>query len=164
MALPPIDTIRHLLERLRANDVTWFREKYKSGDLNWLKDHLPGDGFSKLGGQLEAGNLDGLRNALPEVPGLTELPGVGALLGGLGGVGAAGAAAASKLGGAVTGGASKATGAAADAARRTTTATTTMVSGDGNRKKGLAWLIPVVLIVAALAALGLTKCKNDDDE
>ena len=147
--LPPIDTIRHLLERLRANDISWFRERYKSGDLAWLEDHLPAGEYAKLGADFEAGNLDRLRGLLPGIPGLRELPGIGTLLGGLGG-----------LGGAVAGAAG--IGAMRDRAATGTTRITTPVADNENRRKPIAWLIPVAILAALAAILGLTQCNKDD--
>ena len=54
MELPPIGELRHLLDRLKSNDIAWFRESFKNGKFAWLKDRLPGDGYETLGKKIEA--------------------------------------------------------------------------------------------------------------
>jgi uncharacterized surface protein with fasciclin (FAS1) repeats len=146
-SLPPLDTIKHLLERLKANDVAWFRERYKAGDLAWLKDRLPAGGYEKLGERIEAGDLGWLRERIATLPGM-NIPGLDLGSFGLGSVGSAAGA----VGGVATGALKGAvgTGAAGAAAMAT------------GRKRGL-WFIPILLLAAIVAALLLKQCNNDDD-
>ncbi len=70
--LPPIETLRHLLARLKANDIAWFGDRYRAGDLAWLQDRLPAGDHVELGRRLEAGDLNFLRLRLSKL----DLPGV----------------------------------------------------------------------------------------
>ncbi len=142
-SLPSLDTIKHLLERLKANDVAWFRERYKAGDLAWLKDRLPAGGYEKLGERIEAGDLGWLRERIATLPGM-NIPGLDLGSFGLGNVGNVGGVATGALKGAATLGTA---GAAAAV---------------GGRKRGL-WFIPILLLAAIVAALLLKQCSNDDD-
>ena len=65
--LPPIETLRHLLARLKANDIAWFGDRYRSGDLAWLQDRLPAGDYVELGRRLEAGDLNFLRLRLSKL-------------------------------------------------------------------------------------------------
>ena len=135
-SLPSLDTITHLLERLKANDVAWFRERYKAGDLAWLKDRLPAGGYEKLGERIEAGDLGWLRERIATLPGM-NIPGLDYAAFGLGNVGG------------VATGAMKGAAAAGAAAAMT-----------AGRKRGL-WLIPVAILAVIVATLGLSQCNND---
>ncbi len=120
--------------------MAWFRERYKAGDLAWLKDRLPAGGYEKLGERIDAGDLGWLRERIATLPGM-NMPGLD-----LGSFGLANA------GGVATGamkGAAAAAGAGSAAA---------MAAG---RKRGL-WLIPVAILAVIIATLGLSKCGNDD--
>ncbi len=70
--LPPIETLRHLLARLKANDIAWFGDRYRAGDLAWLQDRLPDGDYVELGRRLEAGDLNFLRLRLSKL----DLPGI----------------------------------------------------------------------------------------
>lgn len=150
--LPSLDTIKHLLERLKANDVAWFQERFKAGDLAWLKDRLPDGGYEKLGERIEAGDLGWLRERLPNLPGM-NLPGLDFASFGLGKAGAAVGAVTGAVGSAGTalkGATVGAAGAGAAAA---------MSAG----RKRYLWLLPVALLAVIIASLGLKNCGNDDD-
>jgi uncharacterized surface protein with fasciclin (FAS1) repeats len=147
-SLPPLDTIKHLLERLKANDVAWFRERYKAGDLAWLKDRLPAGGYEKLGERIEAGDLGWLRERIATLPGM-NIPGLNLASYGLGGVGSAAGAVSGVATGALKG--AVGAGAAGSAAAMAT-----------GRKRGL-WFIPILILAAIIAALLLKQCGNDDE-
>ncbi len=168
MNMPPIGELRHLLDRLKSNDIAWFRDSFKSGKLAWLKDHLPGDGYEKLGERIEAGDLGHVKSVLGGI----DLPGVD-LFKGIGGAGAAAAAAATGAVGAAASGAMKGgigaakgasdalkggVGSAKGAVGSTASAATGIV--DRKRKGGLLWLLPL-LIAAVILALVLSKCNKD---
>ncbi len=168
MELPPIGELRHLLDRLKSNDIAWFRESFKSGKFAWLKDHLPGDGYETLGKKIEAGDLGYVKSAL----GGLKLPGVD-LFSGLGAGAVAGAAG---LAGAATGALKGGAGAATGALKGGVGAASGAVKGgagalkgaavsanDDRKKKGAMWLIPAAILGAVLLGLGLTQCNKDDD-
>jgi uncharacterized surface protein with fasciclin (FAS1) repeats len=147
-SLPPLDTIKHLLERLKANDVAWFRERYKAGDLAWLKDRLPAGGYEKLGERIEAGDLGWLRERIATLPGL-NIPGLDLGSFGLGNIGGAAA------------GAAGAAGVATGALKGATSLGTAGAAAVGSRKRGL-WFIPILLLAAIAAALLMKQCNKDD--
>jgi uncharacterized surface protein with fasciclin (FAS1) repeats len=151
-SLPPLDTIKHLLERLKANDVAWFRERYKAGDLAWLKDRLPAGGYEKLGERIEAGDLGWLRERIATLPGM-NIPGLDLGSMGLGNVGSV-----ANVGGAAAG---AATGALKGAASLGTAGAGAAAAAVGGRKRGL-WFIPIVLLAAIAAALLMKQCNKDD--
>ena len=119
MDTPNPDTLKHIVDRLKANDIAWFKDRFKAGDFAWLKDRLPEGGYTKLGEKIEAGDLAYVRTIFGglDVPGFANLSGAKAAV--------AGAAAA---GGAVLKGAG-ATGAAASKAAQG------VVINDDQRKK-----------------------------
>jgi uncharacterized surface protein with fasciclin (FAS1) repeats len=159
MELPPIGELRHLLDRLKSNDIAWFRESFKSGKFAWLKDHLPGNGYETLGKKIEAGDLGYVKSAL----GGLKLPGVD-LFSGLG-AGAAGAVAgAAGIAGAATGALKGGVGAASGAVKGGAGALkgAAVSANDDRKKKGAMWLIPAAIIGAVLLGFGLTKCNKDD--
>ena len=166
--LPNLSEVRHLVDRLKANDVPWFRERYRNGDLAWLRDRLPSGDYDELGRRLEAGDLDWLRGRLAGID-MSAVPGASELLKGLVPLGAAGAAIGG-LAGAANGAAGSAVGAATGSARRATGAVTSGAAGmagpagdhkNDNKRKALLGLIPL-LIIAGLIILALNKCGNDD--
>jgi transforming growth factor-beta-induced protein len=169
MELPPIGELRHLLDRLKSNDIAWFRESFKSGKFAWLKAHLPGDGYETLGKKIEAGDLGYVKSAL----GGLKLPGVD-LFSGLGAGAVAGAAGvAGAAAGALKGGAGSATGAlkggvgaASGAVKGGTGALkgAAVTVNNDRKKKGAMWLIPAAILGAVLLGFGLTKCNKDDDK
>ena len=156
MELPPIGELRHLLDRLKSNDIAWFRESFKSGKFAWLKNHLPGDGYDTLGKKIEAGDLGYVKSAL----GGLNLPGVD-LFNGLSTGAAAGVAG---IAGAATGALKGGVGAASGAAKGnagTLKGAAVTVNND-RKKKGAMWLIPAAILGAVLLGFGLTKCNKDD--
>ena len=165
MELPPIGELRHLLDRLKSNDIAWFRESFKNGKFAWLKDRLPGDGYETLGKKIEAGDLGYVKSTL----GGLKLPGVD-LFSGLGAGAAAGAAAgvagvagiAGAASGALKGGVGAASGAVKGGAGALKGAAAT-VNNEG-KKKGAMWLIPAAILGAVLLGLGLTQCNKDDND
>jgi transforming growth factor-beta-induced protein len=167
MELPPIGELRHLLDRLKSNDIAWFRDSFKSGKFAWLKDHLPGDGYETLGKKIEAGDLGHVKSVL----GGLKLPGVD-LFSGLGAGAVAGAAG---IAGAATGALKGGAGAATGALKGGVGAASGAVKGgagalkgaavsvnDDRKKKGAIWLIPAAILGAVLLGFGLTKCNKDD--
>jgi transforming growth factor-beta-induced protein len=159
MELPPIGELRHLLDRLKSNDIAWFRDSFKSGKFAWLKDHLPGDGYETLGKKIEAGDLGYVKSAL----GGLKLPGVD-LFSGLG-AGAAGAVAgAAGIAGAATGALKGGVGAASGAVKGGAGALkgAAVSVNDDRKKKGAMWLIPAAILGAVLLGLGVTQCNKDD--
>ncbi len=77
LALPPIETLQQIQGRLRANDVTWFRDRHRAGDLAWLRDLFPPGVYDELGARVDAGDLDWLRLRLVSIepfkqPGLSS--------------------------------------------------------------------------------------------
>ena len=161
MELPPIGELRHLLDRLKSNDITWFHESFKNGKFAWLKDRLPGDGYETLGKKIEAGDLGYVKTTL----GGLKLPGVD-LFSGLGAGAAAGVAGvagvAGTASGALKGGVGAASGAVKGGAGALKGAAAT-VNNEG-KKKGAMWLIPAAILGAVLLGLGLTQCNKDDKD
>jgi transforming growth factor-beta-induced protein len=144
--MPPIDTLRHIADRLKANDVAWFREKWKAGDFAWLKGRLPDGEYDRIGARIEAGDLGPLRERLAGL----NLPGVGALFSGMGNISGA-------VTGAATGAAAKVGAAGAGAAAAASVVT-------NKNKRGGIWLLLPLLAIAGLLAVLLTQCSNDDDD
>jgi uncharacterized surface protein with fasciclin (FAS1) repeats len=72
LASPPTETLRHLQDRLRANDVPWFLDRYRCGDLAWLRDHVPPGAYDEMGERIDAGDLDWLRLRLAGLPQFTQ--------------------------------------------------------------------------------------------
>lgn len=147
-----------LRSRIDANDIGWFKERYRSGDLAFLRGRLPAGAYEELGKKVEAGDLGWVQN---------QLSGAG-FLGGL-------ANQATSLGGATAGIAMGAAGAPAGAMGAASgfpggaaNAGTTLVAPppqEERKGRGAAWLwiIPVIAAVA-IAALALRACGNSDDE
>jgi uncharacterized surface protein with fasciclin (FAS1) repeats len=154
--LPSLDTLRHILDRLKANDISWFKDQFAQGKFAWLKDRLPAGEFEKIESKVQAGDLTSLKGALSNVdlPGMDLFKGLGlgAAAAGVGaGVGAVGAGAAAMAGkglGGVKGAAGGVTGAASGVV-------------DAGKKKIPAWLYAVPVIAAiALLALLLKGCGS----
>ena len=139
-----------LRSRIDANDVGWFRERYRTGDLAFLRGRLPAGAYEELGRKVEAGDLGWVHN---------QLSGAG-FLGGLANqAGIVGGATAGAVGGAVAAGSGAWGG--------TVNTGATLVAPpkqEERRTRGATWLwlIPIVagLVIAALA---LRSCGNDDD-
>ena len=136
MTLPPVAVLKHIGDRLKANDIAWFKSRFAAGEFAWLRDHLPEGGYTKLGERIEEGDLAYVRRLLAGL----DLPGFGAAAGGARG-GAAGAA----IGG---------TGKVA--------AIGTVMGQDDRRKKGGIWLLPIALIAALGLGFWLTHLGKDD--
>jgi uncharacterized surface protein with fasciclin (FAS1) repeats len=170
MELPPIGELRHLLDRLKSNDIAWFRESFKSGKFAWLKDHLPGDGYETLGKKIEAGDLGHVKSALGglKLPGVDLFSGLGAGAAGAvaGAAGVAGAAAGALKGGAgaATGALKGGVGAASGAVKGGAGALkgAAVSANNDRRKKGAIWLIPAAILGAVLLGFALSKCNKDD--
>ena len=127
MTPPPVDVLKHIGDRLTANDIAWFKNRFDAGEFAWMRDHLPDGGYTKLGERIEAGDLAYVRRLLAGL----DLPGFG---GPSGGTRAA-------VAGATSGGANV-------AAAVTTGGDST--TDDRRRKVGVS-LLPIAL----LAAIGL---------
>jgi transforming growth factor-beta-induced protein len=169
MELPPIGELRHLLDRLKSNDIAWFRESFKSGKFAWLKDHLPGDGYETLGKKIEAGDLGYVKSALGglKLPGVDLFSGLGAgAVAGAAGVAGAAAGALKGGAGAATGALKGGVGAASGAVKGGTGALkgAAVTVNNDRKKKGAMWLIPAAILGAVLLGFGLTKCNKDDDK
>ena len=135
LATPSTETLRHLLERLRANDVMWFRDRFAAGDLAWLRDLLPGGAYDEMGRHIEAGDLDWLRLRVGLLPILRE-SGLELATYGL-----------------------RATAAIVAPAAATRAAAIKVA-----RMRGL-WIIPLLLIGAIASAFVLARInRNDDDD
>ena len=82
MDTPNPDTLKHIVDRLKANDIAWFKDRFKAGDFAWLKDRLPEGGYTKLGEKIEAGDLAYVRTIFGglDVPGFANLSGAKAAL------------------------------------------------------------------------------------
>jgi transforming growth factor-beta-induced protein len=157
MNMPPIGELRHLLDRLKSNDIAWFRDSFKSGKFAWLKDHLPGGGYEKFGERIEAGDLGHVKSVLGglNLPGVDLFKGLGgAVSGGLGAVGAAAAGAAGVAG--------AASGTLKGGAKAGVSGATALVNNTADRKKkgGLLWLLPLV-IGALVLGFVLSRCNKD---
>jgi transforming growth factor-beta-induced protein len=148
--LPPIDTLRHVADRLKANDIAWFREKWKAGEFSWLKGRLPDGEYDRIGSRIEAGDLGPLRERLSGL----NLPGVGSLFSGLGNITGN---VTGKVSGAAAGGAAKVAGGVGAAGAGAAAIV------NNNKKKGGIWLLLPLLAIAGLLAVLLTQCGNDDD-
>jgi transforming growth factor-beta-induced protein len=140
MSIPSMDTLKHISDRLKANDIAWFKDRFQAGEFSWLKEHLPEGGYTTLGERIEAGDLGYVRTLFRGL----SLPGFGTLFGAAG------------VGAAATAGVAGAAGAAKAA----------MTTGEDDRKKkGAVWLLPLALLAAILIGFGLSrlgKDKNDD--
>ncbi len=156
MELPPLTTLKTIFDRLKANDIAWFKEQWTSGGFGWLKDRLPAGEYEQIGTRVDAGDLSPLKGALGklDLPGVDLFKGLAANVAGAAGAvtgvaGAATGAAAAKIGAgtAKVGGAAAAGVAGAKA----------VVDGGNKKKGGLMWIIPA-LIAAALLAFGLSRC------
>ncbi len=139
MTIPSMDTLKHISDRLKANDIAWFKDRFHAGEFSWLKEHLPEGGYTTLGERIEAGDLGHVRTLFRGL----DLPGFGTLFGG----GAVAAAAATGVAGVK--------GAAA------------FTSSDNNdrKKKGAVWILPVALLGAIALGFGLSRLgdnKNDN--
>ncbi len=140
MDIPNLDTLKHIVDRLKANDIAWFKSRFNAGDFAWLKDRLPEGGYTKLGEKIEAGDLAYVRGVF----GGLDIPGFSTL-------GSAKAA--------VVGGAATLKGAGAGAAK----SAHGVVINDDRKKKGAVWLLPVALIGALLLGFGLSRLGDDND-
>ena len=139
MTPPPVDVLKHIGDRLKANDIAWFKSRFAAGEFAWLRDHLPEGGYTKLGERIEAGDLAYVRRLLAGL----DLPGFGATAGS-----ASGAAA-----GAATGGATKV------AASVTSDADP---SPNDRRRKGGIWLLPIALFAAIGLGFWLSHLGKDN--
>jgi uncharacterized surface protein with fasciclin (FAS1) repeats len=134
--LPPVDDLRHLADRLRANDIAWVRSRWSAGWFEWLRGHLPEGEYDRIGSRVEAGDLNPLREWLFRL----QLPSTeGMFAGTFGSVGVT-----DTISSAASGGGSAA-----------------VVAEPARRRLGALWFIPLAVIAALLAVL-LTNC--DDDE
>lgn len=141
--LPPLDALRHLLDRLRANDIAWFRERFADGDLGWLSDRIH-DRFGPaeaeaLGGHLDSGDLGWVRTKLASL----DLPGV---------VPAAAATTAAAT--------DAATAAAPPVIETAAPEPSPGRDEDERRRRGLLLAIPALLLVAVLLGVGLSRCDG----
>jgi uncharacterized surface protein with fasciclin (FAS1) repeats len=157
MELPPLNTLKNIFDRLKANDIAWFKDQWKSGGFGWMKDRLPAGEYDQIGSRVEAGDLSPLKGAL----GKLDLPGFD-LFKGLGGAAAGAAGAVTGAAGAAAGAATAKAGATAakvgGAATAGVAGAKAVLDGDRNKKKGgFLWVIPA-LIAAALLAFGLSRC------
>ncbi len=148
MDTPNLDTLKHIVDRLKANDIAWFKDRYKAGDFAWLKDRLPEGGYTKLGEKIEAGDLAYVRTIFGglDVPGFANLSGAKAAV-----AGAAVAAGAALKGAGPTGAA-------------VSKSAHGVVINDDRRKKGAVWLLPVALAAALLLGFGLSRLGKDKTE
>ncbi len=147
--LPPLDTLRHILDRLKANDISWFKEQFAQGKFAWLKDRLPGGEYEEIESKVQAGDLGSLRGALGKIdlPGMDLFKGLGgAAAGAVGAVGAGAAGAAAMAGKGMSG----------------IKGATTVVPGDGKKGKAWLWAVPIVAGVALLAFL-LPRCGGSSE-
>ena len=144
MDTPNPDTLKHIVDRLKANDIAWFKDRFKAGDFAWLKDRLPEGGYTKLGEKIEAGDLAYVRTIFGglDVPGFASLSGARAAV----------------AGGAVLKEGAGATGAVASKAAQG------VVINDDRRKKGAVWLLPVALAAALLLGFGLSRLGKDNTD
>ncbi len=136
--LPSLETLRHILDRLKANDITWFKDQFSQGKFAWLKGRLPNGEFEKIETRVQAGDLSPLKGALSSVdlPGMDLFKGIGGIAAGVG-----------------AGGVGAAAGAAAMAGKSAVD-----LKDDGKKKgKGLLWLLPAVVAIAFLGWL-LPRC------
>jgi uncharacterized surface protein with fasciclin (FAS1) repeats len=151
MELPSLTTLRHILDRLKANDIAWFKDQWKSGSFGWMKDRLPAGEYDQIGSRVEAGDLSPLKSGLSKI----DLPGIDLFKG----LGAAGAAA----GAAGVAGAAKVAGSAASATKMAGSATSAVkTTVDDKKKKGLLWILPAIAAVGLLG-FGLTQCGGSKD-
>ncbi len=157
MELPSLTTLRQILDRLKANDIAWFKDQWKSGSFGWMKDKLPSGEYEQIGSRVEAGDLNPLKGALSKI----DLPGIDLFKGLAGNVSGAAGAAAGVAGAAAVGGAAKVAGAAkvgTNTAKTAATKTTAVVE-ETKKKSPLIWAIPALIGVAALA-FGLSRCGS----
>lgn len=137
--LPSIDDLRHIADRLRANDIAWARTKWAAGAFGWLTERVPQAEAAHIGARIDAGDLNALRTALSrvDVPGATDLfPGAGGAVGVAGTISSAAQGAGDVL---------------VDVARQ------------GRRSRGWLWIVPLVAITVVLAVV-LTNLADDADD
>jgi hypothetical protein len=146
MAMPSIDFMKQLVDKLKSGDIGWFKDQWKSGGLSFLTDHLPGNHVDEVGKGIEAGDLNPLKKHIGSVK-IPGMPDLGNLTGAV--TGAAGAAA---------GAAGAVAGKAGAVAGKVSGAVPSMPSKKAFDPK---LLIPIV-ILAAIAAFALSKCGKDD--
>ena len=139
MTPPPIDVLKHIGDRLKANDIAWFKSRFAAGEFAWIRDHLPEGGYTKLGERIEAGDLAYVRRLLAGL----DLPAFGA---------AAGGASAARAG-ATAGEAAKLAAAATPGAD---------ASPHDRRKKGGVLLLPVALVLALGLGFWLSHLGTDN--
>lgn len=150
--LPPISDLQHMLDRLKANDIAWFQEKYKAGHFAWLKDRWPASDYEKMGERIEAGDLWWVRDRLAglDINGVQMFSGLARTAEDADGTpGLAAATAAGLAGTAALAGAAAATGASKS-------------SEEKKKRKGGVLLLPLVIIGGLLMGLVLTKCVKDN--
>jgi hypothetical protein len=149
MAMPSIDFMKQLVDKLKSGDIGWFKDQWKSGGLSFLTDHLPGHQVDEVGKGIEAGDLNPLKKHIGSV----KIPGMPDLGNLTGAAGAAVGAAAGAAGAAVAGKAGAVAGKVSGAVPSMPT------------KKAFdpKLLIPIV-ILAAIAAFALSRCGKDDDK
>ena len=137
-----MDSLKHLSDRLKANDIAWFKNRFNAGEFSWLKEHLPEGGYTKLGERIEAGDLAYVRTLFRGL----ALPGFGTLFG------------ATAVGAATTAGSGATAG-----GTKTATAVASADHSD-RKKKGAVWLLPVALLAAILLGFGLSRLGDDKNK
>jgi hypothetical protein len=147
MAMPSIDFMKQLVDKLKSGDIGWFKDQWKSGGLSFLTDHLPGHQVDEVGKGIEAGDLNPLKKHIGSV----KIPGMPDLGNLTGAAGAAVGAAAGAAGAAVAGKAGAVAGKVSGA----------VPSLPAKKAFDPKLLIPIV-ILAAIAAFALSKCGKDD--
>ena len=139
MTPPPVDVLKHIGDRLMANDIAWFKSRFAAGEFAWLRGHLPEGGYTTLGEHIEAGDLAYVRRLLAGL----DLPVFGASA-----VGESAVAAVPTTG--ATTNAAAALQPVADA------------SQSDRRKKDGVWLLPIALLVALGLGFWLSHLGKDD--
>jgi uncharacterized surface protein with fasciclin (FAS1) repeats len=154
-----------LRTRLDAGDVGWFRDRYHSSELAFLRGLMPAGDYEEMGRRLDQGDLGWVRDRLGAVGFLGGVGGAAGLavdapatappppVGALAAIAQPAQAAASGVGPAATAtmvGVATATGAIGS-------------TEEDRRRRGLGWLA-IIPIVAGLviAALALRSCGDDE--
>ncbi len=178
--LPSTEHLQHIAKRLVANDIPWFRDRFRDDDFDWLRGRVTAPVFEHVAARVEVGDLDPLRGVLRGLDTVENGTvftgndlgrGTAIGFGAVAAAGGAGAAASAKGRSNETGRAAlrddtEQTGGARDGSARgrgVVAAGTVIVE----EEKGLAWwkwAVPLLLLIALAAGVGGALLWNGNDK